>query len=185
MRNPFRSDPPSLPPQPAPPAEPSAGGQAALDHIAAWVRFADGKATLLAAGLAATLALLGGRLDAITDALHKPCPANIITGVVGAFTLLATAWTLFWLVAAINPRNIVTHPGLNRFAWPTMARTTITEIQIHAAENDADQDAWKEAIDLAKIAERKFGNTKLAGYGFAAALALSVGLVVYTAVITA
>ena len=149
------------------------------------MRFADGKATLLAAGLAATLALLGGRLDAIAGALHKSCPANTITGILGTLTLLAAAWTLCWLMAAINPRNIVTHPGLNRFAWPTMAKATITEIKTHVAESDADQDAWKQAIDLAKIAERKFGNTKLAAYGFAVTITLGVGLVAYTAVITA
>lgn len=172
-------------PRPLPPAATDARAQDALDHIAAWVRFADGKATLLAAGLAATLALLGGHLDAIAGALNRPCPANAITGIVGILTLIATAWTLFWLIAAINPRNLVTHTGLNRFAWPTMARATITGITAHAAENNADQDAWKQAIDLAKIAERKYNNTKKATFGFAATFTLGVGLVVYTAVITA
>lgn len=186
MRNPFRGETPSATPEPSPPPSlPDGGALHALEHIAAWVRFADGKASLLAAGFAASLALIGTRLDSIGMALNKGCPHNVLTIAVGGLALLAAAWTLGWLISAINPRNTVTHPGVNRFAWPSVSKVTLQKLQDHVADNEVETDAWAQAIDLARIAEKKFAATRRAGYGFAAVIVLGVALVTYTAVLAA
>ena len=155
-----------------------------MDHIAGWVRFADSKATILAAGLAATLALLGGRLDTIVEALNGTCPQHTITIGLGVITLAAALWTLYWLISAVNPRSDVNGHGLNRFAWPAMAKASHDEVEAHVKAVCTERDAWKQASDLARIADKKFSRTKRATFGFALTLTAGVALVVYSALVT-
>lgn len=153
----------------------------ALDHLAAWVRFADGKATILAAGLAAILALLGNRLDSIARALNGGCPHSFLVGTLGCLCLAAVAWTIYWLMSAINPRSTVSRAGLNRFAWPTLADSGGDALARHIATTPAAQDAWAQVLDLAAIAKKKFRDTRRAGYGFYLTLLLGVAVVTLSA----
>ena len=162
----------------------STGSVAAIDQIAEWARFGDTKATILAAGLGVVATMFATNASAVLAAMHKPCPTGLIVGGLALITLLAFMWTLFWVVRAIAPRSDIPYEGLNRFAWPSVARATAAQLVEHAQQNDVEVDAWQQAVDLSKIAKQKFEFCRLAVYGFGVTTATGVLTVILSAPVT-
>ncbi|PKQ18072.1 MAG: hypothetical protein CVT68_05265 [Actinobacteria bacterium HGW-Actinobacteria-8] len=134
--------------------------------MAAWVRFADTKATILTAGLAAVATMLVGKSSSIFAAVSAGCVQGYVVGGLGVVAIGALFYTLFQLAMAIGPRTSATSPGLNRFAWPTLLDVTAENLSEHAATVDPRRDAWRQVIDLAAIADRKFRACNRAVWGF-------------------
>lgn len=113
-----------------------------MDQVANWVTFADTKATILTAGLGVVLTLLMTNAGTIIKAIEKGCPAVFIVGTLTALALIAFVYTLIWLMSAIGPQKVVSHDGLNRFAWPTLLKTTPDQLINHINKVDVGTDAW-------------------------------------------
>ncbi|MEB3049050.1 Pycsar system effector family protein [Mycolicibacter sp. MYC123] len=160
------------------------GSVAAIDQMAEWARFGDTKATILAAGLGVVATMFATNAPAVLTAMHKPCPIDLVVGGLALITLLAFMWTLFWVVRAIAPRSEIPYEGLNRFAWPSVARVTAAQLVEHAQRNNIEVDAWQQVVDLSKIAKRKFEFCKLAVYGFGVTIATGVLTVILSAPFT-
>lgn len=170
----------SIPP-PHDEGEPADGGFQAMDQVANWVRFADTKTTILTAGLGVVLTMLMTNANTVAEAVREGRTAALVVGVPAVGTVLAVAWTLFWLVRAIGPQNAVQYPHLNRFAWPSLLRATPQELSLHAERVDVRTDAWQQVIDLSTLASRKFEACGKAVRGFAVLVVL--GLVCVAAAI--
>ncbi len=132
------------------------GAMNALSEIAQWVRFADTKAGLLAAGLGVVLAGTVGQAGTIVDAVDRG-------GALGALTAaLFTLWSIFaltlvwYVMSAIGPRTTTTGPTINRFAWPSLAGTTVTDLTHHVSRSTRDADAWRQVFDLSAVAAKKY-----------------------------
>jgi len=136
--------------------------------MAGWVRFADTKATILAAGLGVAVTMLANSAKPVVQALKSTtsCTTTNVLLSLCIITIGAFLWTLFWIIRAIAPRSEVPYTGLNRFAWPSLVNATADELASHTAQTAVTDDAWQQAIDLAKIAKRKFTACKFAIYGF-------------------
>lgn len=153
------------------------GAIEALEQVANWVRFSDTKATVLTAGFGVVLTALVSNWETVTTAIALGgIGACVLVGITIA-SFIAGLLTLFWLILAITPRSTGSDPRLNRFAWPSLARTTPAEIAQHAKTVSIAEDAWRQAIGLAVIAERKFRFTGLAVWSFAAFVILGFGSV--------
>lgn len=149
-----------------------AGAIEALNQVANWVRFSDTKATVLTAGFGVVLTALVSNWRTVTTAIALGGIGScVLIGIVIA-SFIAGLLTLCWLILAIAPRSTGSNPGLNRFAWPSLAHTTPAEIAQHASAVPASEDAWRQAVRLAVIAERKFRFTGLAVWGFASFVVL-------------
>lgn len=148
-----------------------------MDQIANWVRFADTKATILTAGFGVLLTMLMTNATTIANALREGCVAAAVVGVLAGGTVLAIAWTLYWLVRAIGPQTTIEYPDLNRFAWPSLLRATPEQLSQHAERVDVRTDAWRQVIDLSTIANRKFDACSKAIRGFAALAVLGLACV--------
>ena len=155
----------------------SDGGFQALDQMASWVRFADTKATILAAGLGVVLTVLMSNAKTIADALGEGCVAAALVGGLAGGTVLAVGWTLFWLVRAIGPQSAIRYSQLDRFAWPSLLRATPEQLAQHAKTTDARTDAWQQVIDLSTLANRKFDACGKAVRGFAVLVVLGLASV--------
>ncbi|WP_460802914.1 hypothetical protein [Nocardiopsis aegyptia] len=143
------------------------GGFQSLEHIANWVRFADTKATILTAGLGVVVTMLMTNSKIITTAITSGCVAAFTVGILAIISSAAFLWTLFWLMRAISPQRNVSYAEINRFAWPSLANTTPTELIAHINRVDVQNDTWHQVIDLSKIAARKFNACNKAVRGFA------------------
>ncbi|KNX36723.1 hypothetical protein [Luteipulveratus halotolerans] len=159
------------------------GAFQALDQIANWVRFADTKATLLTAGLGIVLSALTANVKTIANALRDGCPWAPVVGALAGATLLAVAWTVFWMVRAVGPQKGVQYAGPNRFAWPSLIGTSAEQLADHVRTVDASMDAWQQVVDLSALANRKFQACGNAVKGLAvlvvlgpACIALSIGV---------
>lgn len=152
-------------------APPSSGSIAAVEQMADWVRFADTKATILAAGLGVVVSMFADNATIVVKAIGATCPAKLVAGGLAAVTVLSFLWTLTWVVLAIAPRNTLAYTKLNRFAWPSLVGATAGQLAAHADQNDVDTDAWQQVVDLATIAKRKFDACKQAIYGFGVMIA--------------
>jgi hypothetical protein len=157
------------------------GSLEAIDHMAAWVRFADTKATVLAAGLGVVVTMLASSTSTVVKALGGGCGGKMTVGGLALITALAFLWTLFWLVRAIAPRNRLPYNGLNRFAWPSLVGATAEQLVAHAAASDVEVDAWQQVVDLAGVAREKFDAVKHAVYGFGLLIVVGVFTVVCAA----
>lgn len=144
----------------------STGSLAALQHIADWVRFADTKATLLAAGLGVVVTMLTGGASTVVKAMGATCTSRLVVGGLAAVTILSFLWTLIWVIRAITPRKTQRSTTLNRFAWPSLVGITADELADHATEKSLEKDAWQQVVNLAAIAEDKFNACAKATYGF-------------------
>lgn len=160
------------------------GAMQALEQVANWVRFSDTKATVLTAGFGVVLTALLSNWKTVTSAIALGEVGACILIVVVIASLVAGALTLSWLILAIAPRSTGSDPGLNRFAWPSLARTTSTQIAQHAKTIPLDEDAWRQAVQLATIAERKFRFTGLAVWSFASFVILGFASVTLALAIT-
>lgn len=145
--------------------------------MAGWVRFADAKATILTAGLGVVLTLLMTNARTITRAIEKGCPAICVVGGLTAVAVASFLYTLCWLVRAIGPQTSVTYSGLNRFAWPTLAKTTPDQLIGHTNTVDVQTDAWRQAIDLSILADRKFKASGHAIKGFGVLIVLGAATI--------
>ncbi len=152
----------------------STGSLAALEHIADWVRFADAKATLLAAGLGVVVTMLTSGASTVVKAIGATCTSRLVVGGLAAVTVLSFLWTLIWVIRAITPRKTQLHNTLNRFAWPSLAGVTADELIAHAAAETLEKDAWQQVVNLAAIAKDKFNACTRATYGFGLMTAFGV-----------
>jgi len=98
---------------------------------------------------------------------------------------LAGGYTLFCLVRAIGPQSKVAYSRLNRFAWPTLPKTTIDQLTDPTRNVDVRTDAWQQVIDLSTLAERKFHACGRAVKGFAVLVNLSAATVAAASAFTA
>lgn len=173
-----RPDPPVLArPEDKPDTKPADGGFQAMDQLANWVRFADTKATILTAGLGVVLTMLMTNAKTVGIVIKDGhCEGHVVVGLATG-ALAAAAYTLFWLVRAINPYNKVPYTQLNRFAWPSMTATNVEALVAHNTRTDVRTDAWQQVVDLSSIAQRKFGACSRAVEGFAALVVLGVSCV--------
>ncbi|WP_406816524.1 hypothetical protein [Mycobacterium sp. M23085] len=154
---------------------PSDGSLESIDQMASWVRFADTKATILAAGLGVVATMLASNVKTVVKAISEGCLATLLVGGLSVATVLAFLWTLGWLTWAIVPRSRVRYNHLNRFAWPSLVGATVQELLAHTARVDVQTDAWQQVLDLSQVASRKYSACAKAVYGFAALIL--VGLV--------
>lgn len=152
----------------------SSGSLAAVDQMSNWVRFADTKATILAAGLGAVITILTSSATTVVKALDAACPVRLVVGGLAAATVLAFFWTLFWVVRAIAPRKALPYETLNRFAWPSLIGATAEQLVAHANQRGIEADAWQQVVDLAAIANSKFDACRWALYGFGVMIAAAV-----------
>jgi hypothetical protein len=142
------------------------GALEAMEHVANWVRFADTKATILSAGVAAILAMSVSNAKVVVE--HINCsPAGVAVSALAIASVLALLWTVFWLGRAIRPRRTAVTLEPNRFAWPAMSRLPLHDLQLHARTSLRDEDAWRQTYDLARAADEKFTACTRATSGFA------------------
>jgi len=153
--------------------------------MADWVRFADTKATILAAGLGVVVTMLTNSTSTVVKAMGATCPSKLVVGGLAAVTVLSFLWTLFWVIRAIAPRNALPYNKLNRFAWPSLVGATADQLVAHADQNNVEGDAWQQVVDLAAIAKRKFDACKLAIYGFGVMIVAGVFTLLTAAAFTA
>lgn len=132
------------------------GAMNALSEIGQWVRFADTKAGLLAAGLGVALAGTVSQASTVVEAIADGGGAGALTAAL--FCLWACfALALVWfLMSAIGPRTTTTGPTVNRFAWPSLASLTVSDLTDHVAKTPRDSDAWRQVIDLSGVAAAKY-----------------------------
>lgn len=160
------------------------GAIEALEQVANWVRFSDTKATVLTAGFGVVLTALVSNWRTVTTASNLGgVGAGVLIGIVIA-SFIAGLLTLYWLILAIAPRSTRSDPRLNRFAWPSLARTTAAEIAQHAKTVPVAEDAWRQAVRLAVIAERKFRFTGFAVWSFASFVILGFASVTLAVTLT-
>ncbi|MHC2187031.1 hypothetical protein ACVLV4_002698 [Rathayibacter agropyri] len=138
----------------------------AMDHVANWVRFADTKATILSAGVAAVLAMSVTNATTVIQQIDGS-PTGVAVTVLAGASAVALLWTVFWIIRAITPTRTIGTPEPNRFAWPAMSRLPLQDLQHHARTTLRDEDAWRQTHDLAQTANRKFAACKNAAFGFA------------------
>lgn len=148
-----------------------------MDQMANWVRFADTKATILTAGLGVILTMLMTNAETVAAAIKNGCVDAIVVGSLAGLTVIAVVYTLFWLVRAIGPQRRVNYKALNRFAWPSLLNATTDELTAHTQNADVRQDAWRQVLDLAALADRKFEACGHAVRGFAVLVILGVACV--------
>lgn len=144
----------------------ASGALPAMDHVANWVRFADVKAALLSAGVAAVLAMAINHAQIVIDQLMNSTPPLVLQAL-AISSVLSFAWTLIWVLAAILPRKGNASATVNRFAWPALATQSSDQLRDHLKATTADEDAWEQARALSQIAARKFAACSKATAGFA------------------
>lgn len=147
-----------------------------MDQIANWVRFADTKAAILAAGLGVVLTMLMTNAGAVVSAIGSGGLEAVLLYVMLTIAAGSFAWTLIWLLIALGPRRSAGRPGLNRFAWPTLADTTVDALIEHGRTTDATRDAWQQTIDLSRVAKSKFSATNRAIWGFGVVIVFAAAL---------
>lgn len=166
-----------------PPAEhgpETSGALPAMDHVANWVRFADVKAALLSAGVAAVLAMAINHVQIVIDQLMNSAPPLVLQAL-AISSVLSFVWTLLWVLAAILPHKGDPSATVNRFAWPALATRSSEQLRDHLSATTADEDAWEQARALSKIAARKFKACSRATVGFAAFVLSTAACIVLAA----
>src|SRR5262245_56881172 len=95
----------------------------ALEQFGQWVRFADTKATILAAALGAVLTLLGATSNDVVSVIKDGGVAAWLIGGLGGLSTGVFAVSLWNVITAIRPRASLPDGRMNRFAWPSVAAT--------------------------------------------------------------
>jgi hypothetical protein len=149
-----------------------------MEHVAHWVRFADTKATILAAGLGVIITMLMTNASTVEAGIREGCVQGATVAVLAVGACGAALWTLYWVVSAIAPRTSTYSYQLNRFAWPALAGASLEQIKSHVDGSNIDDDAWLQTTLLASIAKQKFTACMRAVWGFAALLVTGVACVV-------
>jgi hypothetical protein len=165
--------------RPVPPAD---GSQQALDQAANWVRFADTKATVLTAALGVVMTMLVANTPHIIKAAAVSEEVTTRFGILAFVVAAAFLFTLGWLVHAIVPRRSAAG-RTNRFSWPALASTDYEDLVSHNAAVPAHEDAWRQTLVLARVADEKFRACRVAAYGFAVFIVSAVVCVVAAALV--
>lgn len=168
-----------------PASPPTDGSVQALDQIAQWVRFADTKATVLTAGLGVVLTMLMTNAKTIVSAMQLGCPEAYILGMLVSLAAASASYTLWWLMRAIGPSRMVQLNGVNRFSWPTLVHTSLDDLLAHAVDVEASADAWRQVLDLSRLADRKFLACERAVRGFGSLVVFATACAASAAAITA
>lgn len=164
------------------PVSPADGSQQALDQAANWVRFADTKATVLTAALGVVMTMLVSNTPNIIQAAGMTEDATTRFGILAFVAATAFLFTLGWLVHAIAPRRGAAG-ATNRFSWPVLASTDYEDLVSHNESVPAHEDAWKQTLVLARVADEKFRACRFAAYGFAVFIVSAVVCVVTAALV--
>lgn len=165
-------------------AKPADGAFQSMDQIANWVRFADTKATILVAGLGVVLTMIVTNSKTVVSAIEKGNPEAAILYTLCGIAIAAFVWTLTWLLVAIGPRRKTSLPGINRFAWPTLTTTDAQRLIERGITDDVREDAWRQVVDLSRLAAKKFAASNKAIWGFGILIITGAALVVASIAIT-
>lgn len=176
----WRNCAPKPPPENVHESESADGAFQAMEQMSNWVRFADTKATILTAGFGVLITLLMTNATSVANAIREGCVAAAVVGVLAGGTVLTAVWTLFWLLRAIGPQSAISYSQLNRFAWPSVIRTTPEQLSQHAKHVDVRTDAWQQVVDLSTLASRKFDACGKAIRGFAVLAALGFTCIAFS-----
>ncbi len=138
------------------PASPDDGAMNALSEIGQWVRFADTKAGLLAAGLGVVLAGTLGQAATIVAAIAGGGALGALTAALFAWWVVFALALVWFLMNAIGPRTITSGSTINRFAWPSLAGLSAADLTEHVSKTNRDSDAWRQVVDLSAVAAAKY-----------------------------
>ncbi|MBO9049534.1 hypothetical protein [Curtobacterium flaccumfaciens] len=148
--------------------------KSAIAEFGAWVKNADTKATVLAAGFGAVSTITAGRFSAVLTVIFGGSEGwRILVAVAGVAFIVAAVITIWFLTRALIPRKNVSG-GRNAFAWPSVADSF--EANDKEFSRASAEMAWAQAHALAKIAKAKFA-------AFRAALFSFVALIVFAAIL--
>jgi hypothetical protein len=117
----------------------------------------------------------------VLTATRRGCPGGLIVGALVFVAFGALCYTLWWLVKAIAPRSDVGSVALNRFAWPSLQTAAVDDLLTHTSLVDVRRDAWRQVLDLSRLADKKFSACRRAIQGFAT-LVVAAAACVATAV---
>lgn len=144
-------------------------------EFGAWIKNADTKATILAAGLGVMSSVVASQAGRIVDLYTHPAAAVVCIAVIlSAIFIGGLAGAVICVFRVLSPRTDVTD-GPNVFAWPSVAKfgsATASEFSDFSAPK-----AWAQAFDLAKIAQAKFAAFALALRWFLVTIAAASALV--------
>jgi hypothetical protein len=135
---------------------PDDGALVAMDQVGQWVRYADTKAGLVAAGFAAVLVLITGQVDDVVTTMKSGRDWMAVCIVLAVLVVAAAVITLWNLIDAIVPRPRGEGPVNNRFAWPALKEMDRSGLRAHLAATTVADDAWEQTLALAKIADQKY-----------------------------
>lgn len=165
-------------------AKPADGAFQSMDQIANWVRFADTKATILVAGLGVVLTMIVTNSNTVAFAIEKGNPEAAILYILCGIATAAFVWTLTWLLIAIGARRKSSLSGINRFAWPTLTTADAQTLIERGTTDDIREDAWRQVVDLSRLAGKKFEASNKAVWGFGIFIITGAALVVASIAIT-
>jgi hypothetical protein len=165
-------------------AKPDDGAFQSMDQIANWIRFADTKASVLVGGLGVVVTIIVSNSKTVVSAIDEGNPQAAILYTLCGIATAAFIWSLTWLLIAIGPRRKTALPGINRFAWPTLTSIDAQTLMERGTTDDVREDAWRQVIDLARLADRKFAATNKAIWGFGILIVTGATLMVASAGIT-
>lgn len=138
----------------------------------AWIDNADTKIGLATAALGLLTGAFAGRISLVVDAFT----ASVWLGIgllVGAFVVLGLFACAGWrLLQALLPTRDAEEA--TRFAWPSLTRLTDAAIEEAVDGEMLRRQAWRQARQLSRIANRKYQHFHVGGQWLAAAFAALV-----------
>lgn len=155
-----------------PPSLDDAGAIVAIEQAGEWVRFADTKATILAAGVGVVLAVVATSAADVGSAIKAGGAGAWLVAVLGTATIAMLVLTIGSIARAIRPRIAIEYAHVNRFAWPSVAAHTEQELADRAT-SEPHADAWEQVHALSIIARSKFAACTSAITWFALLVLLS------------
>lgn len=151
--------------------------KSAVTEFGAWIKNADTKATVLAAGFGAVSTITAGRASAVLAVISDGTEGwRTAVAVIAVAFVVASISTLWFLIKALAPRRKISG-GRNAFAWPSVAASFTPDDETFDAASSAM--AWRQAHALAYIAREKFAAFESALFSFVAVIvcgALIVGV---------
>lgn len=132
----------------------------AVSETGAWIKNADTKATILAAGLGVAISVTAGRAAAVWQLIMGPNTALSVVSTAAALVFaLGVVGSIWCAVRTLIPRTNVTG-GRNPFAWPSVASSF--EANDEEFGKASAQQAWNQAHALARIAAAKYRSFEVA-----------------------
>lgn len=145
----------------------------AVQEVGGWIKNADSKVTVLAAGLGVTLAAVAAQAGAIAKGVgHAPACTSLIIVTLAMLFAVSILSSAIYICLALYPRD----GGVtidNRFSWTTLSKWAAVPDEVVASNGI--EDAWRQAQELARIAKLKFRafRTALLLFGLAAVFAFA------------